>query len=401
MMKKHKNVKLTAWEESRVLRDASEMLGGFYRFNGVWDMEPCPEPVDNHDLRWDVKYRDDPEWAFMFVRMDYLYKLRLAAEISGDERYARHGIKIIGKWWRDNHKFINGLFGRASRKLFRNSLGYRTLDMAIMISNVADYTRWCQENGLIDKRQEKTCTKRIRRIIAHLNKQTNPDFKDFSNWGLLESGNMAYTMLRLGITNHYSEVRDRLVRQAHNQINANGSHVESSPMYLVQCLWILLRVLSLPECDCRRSLRPPVMAGCRYIAGIRGPDNCIPNLGDSDVTDISDLMIVAGKTLGTDEFDGFVSRVLDPEYAVKFNMERGQEILEGAKAGQKETQASRHPSLIEYPYQTVYRSGDAWLLCSNIPRAGYGHKHCDYLSLLYALNGKDVLVDLVGIDVER
>ena len=78
---------ITEAESLSIMAEADEMLCGAYRFNGIWDMEPCPVPVDNKKILWNIRYQGDPEWTYMFTRMDYLYKLILATEISGDSKY--------------------------------------------------------------------------------------------------------------------------------------------------------------------------------------------------------------------------------------------------------------------------------------------------------------------------
>ena len=84
-------------EKVRIMSEADEMLSGLYRFNGIWDMEPYPVVVENKRIRWNIRFHGDPEWTYMFTRMDYLYKLIIATEISGNNKYVRHGLKIINK----------------------------------------------------------------------------------------------------------------------------------------------------------------------------------------------------------------------------------------------------------------------------------------------------------------
>ena len=380
-------------EADRILREARDMLKGVYYYNGVWDMEPCRNPVSNPEIRWDVRYKGDCEWAFMFTRMDYLYKLCLATEISGDVVFARHGLRIIAIWWKDHNLRLRGGWAKITDRLFRKkTLADRTLDVSIMLSNSTDFFLYCADRKIISSAELDLYRKRAQRIIDYVFWQSDGDFKAFSNWGIQENGNIVYTLLRLGEKKHYQEAAGRLIRQIHNQIKTNGSQIESAPMYLVEILWVLLRILSLPNCDIREQLIPPVLAGCCYIINLRKPDNCIPNLGDSDITDISDLLTVAGCILKRNDFLQYASRPLDPEYIVKFARVLREHIVssETDSAVKKETA----PDLIDYPYQTVYRNGGTWLLCSNTPKSLDGHKHSDYLSVMYSEWGRDILVDL-------
>ena len=378
---------ITEAERAFIISEAEDMLNGMYRFHGIWDMEPCPDPIENKKIRWDIRYQGDPEWTYMFTRMDYLYKFILATEISNDNKYIKHGLKIIDKWFHDNWVFLGGIRGRIVRALIKKeNLGHRSLDVAIMLSNMVDYLLYCVEHGHLHQASFARYQKKLERVITFIVSHSDGGNKSFSNWGIIENGCIVYSLLRLKSRKYYPEVCSRLIRQVDNQISSEGSQIESSPMYLVEILLILLKITNLPNCDIRNDLTRPICQGCNYIRGIRKLNNCIPNLGDSDLTDISDLMLVASHVLGQDVFLDAVSRDLDIEYAFKFSIPRNvsKAIL------------SHEKGLITYRHQTVYRSftDGVYLLCSNTPRVVDGHKHYDYLSVIYSEFGKDLLVDM-------
>ena len=132
----------------KIIKDADNMLNGYYVFDGIWDMEPCEEPVNNKNIRWDIKYNNDKEWSYEFTRMDYLYKLVIAYEQTNDKKYINHGFIIINKWYKNNKKYLYKRVGKINNRLFKN-LGHRSLDISIMISNILDYKG--QENKLLKK----------------------------------------------------------------------------------------------------------------------------------------------------------------------------------------------------------------------------------------------------------
>ena len=378
---------ITETERLLIMTEADEMLCGLYRFNGIWDMEPCSVPIENNRIRWDVEYQGDPEWSYMFTRMDYLYKLVIATEISGDGKYVKHGLKIIDKWFQDNWIYLGSINGNIVRYLLRkNNLGHRTIDVAIMLSNMVDYLFYCVEHGHLCQASFVRYQKKLEIVIKYVVSHSDGGNKAFINWGIIENGCVAYSLLRLESPKYYLEVCSRLIRQVNNQIQPDGSQLESSPMYLVEILLILLKVMNLSNCDIREGLTKPVSQGCNYIRSIRKLNNCIPNLGDSDITDISDLMLVANHVLGQNVFLDAVSKNLNLEYAFKFSIPR---IA-------TPTHISEAEDLVSYQYQTLYRSftDGVYLLCSNTPRVVDGHKHYDYLSVLYSEFGKDLLVDL-------
>lgn len=74
-------------EIRRAVADADRMLEGWYIYDSDWDMERCLHPVENRQIRWDVQFNKDPEWTYMFCRMDYLWKLIAAYSVTGDGKY--------------------------------------------------------------------------------------------------------------------------------------------------------------------------------------------------------------------------------------------------------------------------------------------------------------------------
>ena len=380
--------KLNKDEAISIKHEADEMLRGLYRFNGVWDMEPCPIWVDNKNIRWDVRFHDDPEWSYMFTRMDYLYKFILATEITDDLKYIRHGLSIIDKWYKDHWFYLGSKRGKiVSILLKRTSLGYRTIDVAIMLSNMTDFLLYCLEKGFLSQtaftRYQRRVQEGMRYVISHSDEGQKP----FSNWGIIENANVLYCILRLNYRKYGADVKSRLVRQVYNQILPDGSQIESSPMYLAQILLALLKIMNLPNCEICQELRKPVLAGCNYIMNVRKLNNCIPNIGDSDITEISDLMMIASHVLHIDNFIDAVNREITLEYAFKYKIQRQ---FRGNVVSPSDD------IFVKLRYQTVFRSEakGVYLLCSNIPRVVDGHKHYDYMSILYSEYGKDVLVDL-------
>lgn len=387
-----KSIDMSAEEKKAIIRDADDMLNGIFIFDGIWDMEPCSTPIENKEISWTITNNGDNEWTFMFVRMDYLYKFIVAYEVTGDKKYLRHGLRIINKWYHDNKKYVFNELEKPYRFLFQyknnNWLACRSLDMAIMNTNIVDFVLFCKEKGVITDKALKQYKRIVINNILCIEKYSDGDRKAFSNWGIIENGNIIYCLCKLKSSIKYSEILSRLVRQVNNQIIYNGSQIESSPMYLVQILLVLLRILNCSSFNAHDELIIPTIKGCEYIASIRKLNNCIPNIGDSDLSNISDLMIVAAYVLKNDTFLQYVDRRINIEYAVKYDIPRDNNMVFDL--------IHDYNKLITYKDQTIYRSYNtkSYVLCSNILRRVDGHKHYDYLSVLYSEYGKDILVDL-------
>lgn len=379
---------ITESEKKAIIADADQMLEGFFHYDGVWDMEPCNVPLENKRLKWNLRYNNDPEWSYMFTRMDYLYKFLVATAITGEEKYIRNGLKIIDKWYKDNRCFLRKYSGKLFRVLNRNdNLSHRSLDVAIMISNIVDYVYYCAEHGIISAKSLRRYQKRVEKVITYVMQYSGREGKQFSNWGIIENGNVVYCLLKLKKTKYYDEAYRRLVRHVCNQISADGSQIESSPMYLVQILLVLLKILNLQENNTNNFLIEPVRSGCKYISNITNLENCIPNIGDSDVTNVSDLMHIAAHVLQERSFLSYVSRDINLEYSVKYGISREQPQKDCPVCPER---------VIQFRYQTVFCSvpDNAYVFCTNTPHVVDGHKHYDYMSVLYSEFGKDVLIDL-------
>lgn len=374
-------------DKARILSDADRMLEGYYHFCGIWDMEPCAEYVNNQKTRWDIRYNGDAEWSFMFTRMGFLYRLFLAAMLSGDRVYIAHGLKLIKKWYADNRIFLLGKAGKLADRVIKvNNLAHRTLDVAILTANLTDFIIYCADRKLISVRDFHVCRKIAITNVKYIYESDN-GFKSFSNWGIIENACALYSMHKLEFALNPGEICQRLHKQIYNQILSWGYQIESSPMYLVQILLYLLAVMhdrKAPFCDL---LREPVICACKYIASIRTPSGSIPNIGDSDQTNISDIMTAAAEVLDMEDFYQYATREPDMEFRYKFRL--WGRHYPGSCAG--ETEKSGYTA---YPNQVVYRDGNTYFICSNTARAQSGHKHYDYLSIIYYAKGVPLLTDL-------
>lgn len=81
-----------------------------------------------------------------------------------------------------------------------------------------------------------------------------------------------------------AQARDILAREVPEQVQADGSHFELSPMYHLIVMQRLLQALALLDSGdalARDTLAPAVARMARFLAGILCPDGDIPLLGDA------------------------------------------------------------------------------------------------------------------------
>lgn len=380
-------------EFKKILTEADQMVQGAYVFNNVWDMEPCDEPVANPNFKWNVRYNDDPEWAYMFTRFDFSYKLVVAYELTGDLKYIEHGLRFIDNWYRDNKVFLTGVLGKIANRLDRGkSLAHRTLDLAILVCNIADFALYCFESHIISN-SDLQKLKRISSLIGQYILDDDRTFKTLTNWGPIENAYVLYASERLGLNLNNKLAFDRLCRQIETQLCDDGSHTESSPMYLVEILLGVLKYVRFGKNGNDAKLIHKIRQSCQYLKEIVTPDGCIPNIGDSDSTNISDVMIVASEIFGDNSFLRATNRHIRIEFIYKYRIKQVL-INDTDRSNNAYSVLVNSVSEIKaFQYQNLIKDNTVWLLCNNIPNGPSGHKHYDFLSVLIYLKGRPFLID--------
>lgn len=374
---------------NKIVQEANDMLFGNYIFNNVWDMEPCEVAVRNDKFNWNTCYDDDREWAFMFARFDFSYKFIVAYEYNGNKSFIDQGLKYIDEWIHINDKYLSANIGRLIEKIEnKGSFAHRSLDMAILASNMTDYIIYCKDNNLISRANFNRIKKVINRICKFI-VNTDRVFKTNTNWGPIENSYILYTIDTLCLNFSTKSIIKRLENQLQTQIMSDGAHVESSPMYLVEILLAVLKCVRF----CR-SVDTTVIAefarrSCIYLRKIATPDCCIPNLGDSDKSNISDIMILAQILFKEDFFLSRVNRELMLEFIYKYKVDpfSVEQNMGNYWKDYKYIEVFNHQILVKDPARQLY------LLCSNTPNGPSGHKHYDFLSIILSIKGKEVLID--------
>ena len=368
-------------EIDQILIEANEIIKhDNFVFNGIWDMEPCLIPYKN-DKKWNKVYNNDPEWTYMFNRMDYLYKLVYAYEITGNILYLNYGISMINDWMKRHTK--KGLIKKSYvfRKI--NYRSTRTLDTSIMIVNITDFLMYCNKIPNYNTKKYEMI-ENISGIIQYILDGDN-EFKTKSNWGLIENLNILYCSNIVDIKIDKNRLYDRLQKQFETQFLNDGSHIESSPMYLVQIVLCILKSIEFSKDRFYSLLKCYLIKSLNYLIDIRTPDNNIPNFGDSDLTNISDVMILSSILLFDKIYLNYANKKLDLEFYYKYNINQLCTDL---------TYVEERMGIIELEQQMIItdKINDVYLLCNNTKRFS-GHKHYDYLSFILYFNRNPFFID--------
>lgn len=220
-------------EEAReVLRQADLLLNNTFIYTDRWDMEPCPTPYTISLDNWVKSPNGDPEWVFMLNRHDFLNKLWLAYSLTGDRAYTDKLISFIRDWIAKNPITEEGTDAT------------RTIDTGIRCMN------WI--NLLLHLLSKDLLSDEDAELIIHSLKAQYDNMRcryigkyALSNWGVLQT-----TAICAGSV--WLKLPEELVRwsweelrlQLSLQILGDGSHWEQSAMYHVEVLNTCVKLLA-------------------------------------------------------------------------------------------------------------------------------------------------------------
>ena len=90
------------WKEdcAHILQVADEVCRNRFIFDLKCDMEKTAQAVDFGDgpVQWDYMPGDDVEFIYQFNRHRYFICLGQAYQMTGDETYARHFVRLLTDW---------------------------------------------------------------------------------------------------------------------------------------------------------------------------------------------------------------------------------------------------------------------------------------------------------------
>lgn len=375
-------------ETAHVLKTAGDACCNTFLFDFPWDMERTCEPITfGTEIDWSLIPAGDREFLWQFNRHRFLPCMGQAYQMTGEEKYAFHCVRLMKDWIERAEPGENADLGP-----------WRTLETGIRVEN------WLRTMALIEesKSVDDEFVEAIEQCLEKHGKRLSENFKEhkyLSNWGVLESCGLLLLSLVMPEENDKKKEYEtaairRLERAAAIQVLADGTQWEQSPMYHNEVYRCFLSAyyygdkagLSMPE------IVHETIRKMAYVNGIwKKPDHTQFAQGDSDATDLRD-QITAGAILLKDpilKFWGYDKA--DYESAWQF----GLKVSDEYKAMKEE-----RPNITsaELPFSGNYylRSGweeDSNLLHFHCGETGGGHGHADKLHVDLVINGEDVLVD--------
>ena len=375
------------WPENcrQTMKTADELLSHTFLFQLPWDMEQTQEPVHFPEgIDWGHIAGEDPEFAYQMNRHRYWICLGQAYGLTGDEGYAREFVAQLSHWlekepqdgedarltWRTLEAGLRADYWVRAMALFADSPAVTDEVAGRFLEGLESHGRWLFENPAAG-------------------------FSRKSNWGIMEYAGL-YLLGLILENKEYTEKACRYLRDGlHIQVMDDGMHWEMSPMYHNEVLMACLEVLRIAALWEDRPFSGEELGiiekMARVTLALKTPSGCQPMTGDSDDTDVRDLLSQAALILGDGQLKAGGFSRLDYESIWLFGPE-------GVKAYEEIKAEPLTPGLTFLPDsgQAVMRSGwgeeDSWLYFVNGPLGG-GHGHQDKLHMGLWLDGEEVLQD--------
>ena len=375
------------WPEAEDLsrKTADELLTDTFLFRLPWDMEQTAQPVRfENGIDWSYFPGEDEEFTFMLNRHRFWICLGQTYIATGDERYARCFVRQLLDW-----------IEKEPLREEAYTHTWRTIEAGLR----ADY--WCRAMALFAHSTaitDEVIQKFFDSLEDHARRLSNNPRVGFSlksNWGILEYSGLYLLGHLFENQSWLDRARYFLKNGLHIQVQSDGMQWETSPMYHNEVLMCMMEVFRISRIFGDLFLDAEELKLIRSMAMVdmllKNPAHCQPMVGDSDDTDLRDLITQAAYLFSdsTLKSGGFAS--LDYESIWLYGT---------TAAGSYEAiQPSLPPAgltHLEHSGQVILRSSwdeDAfWLYFVNGPQGG-GHGHADKLHLSLWMDGEEVLTD--------
>lgn len=369
----------------RSLKAADELCRGIFLFQLPWDMEQTQEPVRFEDgIQWDFALNGDPEFIFQMNRHRYWLCLGQAYALTGDEKYAQC--------------FADQLMDWIQKEPFeekRKQTTWRTLETGLRADYWVRAMAFFAESPAVTEAVWQAFFDSLRVHAKWLLENPKKEFSRKSNWGVMEHCGLYALGLALGEPSWRELAAERLREMLRIQVMDDGMQWEQSFMYHNEVLMSYLEVMRLADICQEKPFGEEELKLIKAMAGVtaisQNPLGRQPMLGDSDDTDVRDLVSLAAWLFksGSLKCGGFSE--MDFETAWQYG-EADFRAYREIKAGGKPRELVSLESSGQVFFRTGWGAGEDWLHFANGPMGG-GHGNYDKLHLDLFLGGEEILTD--------
>jgi hypothetical protein len=271
------------------LKVADEVMQNTFLFRYEWDMEKTNIPFHFKDaINWETIPNGDEEWCFMLNRHRFWIDLGKAYLLTGDEKYATTFINQISHWI-DN----NPLNEKSKKKTWRR------IEAGIRCENWIKSFEYFKNSKQITPQFLAKFLSSLYEHGTYINSAYSP-FSQTSNWGVLEFQGLFNLSVFLKDFKIAAQWKKDAIKNLTNcielQVLDDGTQWEQSPMYHNEVFHSYLNVILiasrnniiLPEILIEKT-KKMAYANIKW----QKPNFHQPVLGDSDDTDLRDLITLA------------------------------------------------------------------------------------------------------------
>lgn len=315
-------------EVKEVVHRADLACRNTFIFTHRWDMERCEEEVAFPErINWYYRHNEDLEWLVMLNRARYMGELGQAYWLTGKEKYAEGYIRLLKDWMQQNPLTEEEVCSAADRA-YNVKDTWRKLDSGIRITHWLKGYYCVRRCSLWGEPEEKLFKEAVRRHGMYLNLAYVPHDRQ-SNWGFLETNGLFQLALlfpELAEAETWLQTAlQRLAEMCRLQVYSDGLHNEQCTMYhhevlhcLFESVWLgRLNGIEMPEV-LEDTLNRMYTASLAFVQ----PDGRQPMLGDSDGTDMRDVLSRGSVLFGRGDLKRMAYERLDYE-GIWFFGERG------------------------------------------------------------------------------
>ena len=386
--------------KTKIFNEANDLVDGKIRFNNAWDMERCNQEYRLVGERTYYSPNGDPEWVYMYSRLEFLHKLVIAFAISREEKYINSYMYYVNNFFKQNNSksgalkiYKKNLVSKVIQRLeriFRAKIlhlpekcaTYRTLDTAIRnyALTIDDLYLKILQFG----------NEELRKITVRISEDAPfsvagfTNFDEYSNWGLIKI--ILYTTyLTFHGVNNIDEQEKCIVRLLNNQIRKDGGHIENSSMYHVQILICLLRLIYWAKYN-GIEIKPEIKEKARKMA-LFIYMTCDPSgnqimYGDSDYTSTNTVLFIASDVLN---FDEYLNLGEPDDYILLYEFPT---LINRMKFGNKKKNQN-----IELDGGIWCFDSDKWCIRAFNESSESGHKHADNGEIVFYYQNCPVIID--------
>lgn len=374
---------------AHVLRIADEVCENKFLFDQERDLERTWEMVEfptDRPIDWNYRPGSDPEFTFQFNRHRFLICLGQAYQLTGNEKYAVHFVRLLMDW-----------IGQEKRSPETEATTWRVLEAGFRGEFWVKAIRYFKDSPALTDEVVDACHRCLVEQAEYLIEMHSP-YRYISNWGVIE--NHGLFLIGTAMPDEAQRKRYTGLALEHLKINVSmavmkdGVQWEQSPMYhneVLHCLEDVMILAARNEIDVPEEILSAARKMAYASLAWKKPDGREFLMGDSDDLDLRD-MITAAACLFWDpvlKFGGYP--VLDFESVWDLGIECAKRYRE-MRAEEPDFCSAALPDSGNY-YLRQDWSEQANLLHFHCGTMGAGHGHSDKLHVDLVIRGEDVLTD--------